>query len=449
MSRLPLLPVVVVLLGSAVRADDWPQWLGPKRDGVWRETGIIDRFPDKGLPVKWRTPIGSGYAGPAVSGGKVYLADRVLDQGTLNPKSGFTKNIVKGKERVLCLDEATGKILWKHEYPSTYEISYPSGPRCTPVVHDGKVYNVGAMGDLVCLEAASGKLVWSKNFPDDYKASIPVWGFCGHPLVDGDKVICLVGGRPDSLVVAFHKDTGKELWRALGANEPGYNPPMIFTIGGKRQLVMWYAGGVAGLDPETGKEYWEHPWRLQSALSIPTPRMDGNRLFLTSFYNGATMLEFKGDKPGVVWQSKFARGGKGERPEVTDTLHSIMPAPWIKDGHIYGICSYGEMRCLNADTGQRVWESLQATGSAKGPRDRWNNAFIIPHEDRYFIFNEKGDLMIARLSPKGYDEVSRTHIIDPDNTMPGRLVVWSHPAFANKRLYVRNDKEMVCIPLAK
>ena len=133
-------------------ADDWPQWLGPKRDGVWREAGIVDSFPSKGPPVRWRTAIGAGYTGPAVVGGKVYVTDRVLNDAGRNPKSGFGKNILEGKERILCLDESSGKILWKHEYAATYEISYPSGPRCTPVVSDGKLVGIVSIGDLAVRE---------------------------------------------------------------------------------------------------------------------------------------------------------------------------------------------------------------------------------------------------------------------------------------------------------
>jgi outer membrane protein assembly factor BamB len=444
---LSLLPTAHCLLPAA-QADDWPQWLGPKRDGVWRETELLDKFPESGPTIRWRTPIGAGYAGPAVVGGRVFVTDRVLDQGKNNPKNPFARDVVNGKERVLCLEESSGKILWKHDYNSIYEISYPAGPRATPIVHDGKVYALGAMGELTCLDADKGKLLWSKNFVKEYKTPAPMWGFAAHPLIDGDKLICLVGGN-NSVVVAFNKDNGKEIWKALSGKEPGYCPPMIYDINGKRQLVIWYPDAVAGLDPETGKEYWAHPWRVQSALTIPTPRLDGTRLFLTSFYNGSTFLDVKGDSPSVVWQSKWAKSGKGERPDRTDQLHSIMPTPVLKDGYIYGICSYGELRCLKEETGERVWMSLKATGNKTEPEERWGNAFLVEQGDRFFIFNEKGDLIIAKLSPKGYDEISRAHILKPDNTMPGRPVVWSHPAFANKCVYVRNDEEIVCVSVAK
>jgi outer membrane protein assembly factor BamB len=415
------------------------------RDGIWRETGILTRSPTGGPKVLWRTPIAGGYAGPAVAEGRVYVTDWVLADGTKKSTNPFGKESLTGKERVLCLDEATGKLVWKHEYPCTYLVSYPAGPRTTPVIQGGKVYTLGTMGDLLCLDAATGKLLWSKNFPRDYEAPVPLWGFAAHPLLDGEKLICLVGGE-GSLVVAFHKDSGKELWRALSASEPGYCPPMIYEFGGRRELIIWDPDSVNGLNPETGAVYWSEPFKVRAGLSIPTPRKSGDLLFVTSFYNGALMLRFQPNaaKPTVLWRGK----SQSEQPNRTDGLHSIIPTPFIKDGYIYGVCSYGELRCLKADTGERVWESLEATGSHKKQEDRWRNAFLVPQDDRVFLFTEAGDLLLARLTPQGYEAIDRAHILEPTNRMPGRPVVWSHPAFANKCMFARNDKEIVRVSLA-
>jgi outer membrane protein assembly factor BamB len=428
---LPALPLALVLLsGGAAAGDDWPQWLGPRRDGVWRETGIVDRFPKGGPPVLWRTPVGGGYAGPAVAEGRVFVTDRA------GPK-----------ERILCLDEATGKILWKHEYPCRYAIDYPAGPRATPLVHEGKVYTLGAMGDLLCLETATGKVVWSKNFPRDYNAPVPGWGFAAHPLLDGDNLVCLVGG-PGSVVVAFDRTTGAEKWKSLSmeSQEIGYAPPMICELGGRRQLIVWHPEAVNGLDPETGKPWWSYPFRVKANLSVPTPRAVGDELFVTSFYNGPLLLRFTPgkDEPELVWKGN----GRGETPGATDKLHSIMPAPVIKGGCIYGVCSYGELRCLRLGDGKRLWQTLEATCGGTVPQ-RWANAFLIEQGDRFFLFNEKGDLIIARLGPKGYEEVDRAHVLEPTNKALQRRVVWSHPAFANRRMYARNDKEIICVGLAK
>jgi outer membrane protein assembly factor BamB len=455
LGRLPIhlacLLVLAFLVGP-VGADDWPQWLGPKRDGVWRETGIVKKLPADGPKVLWRTPIKGGYSGPAVAAGRVYVLDRVLAEGSQNPEDPFNrKAIIPGSERVLCLDEKNGAILWKHEYDCPYQISYPAGPRTTPVVAGGKVYTLGAMGDLCCLDAAEGKVVWSKKLPKAYKAAVPLWGFAAHPLVDGDRLICLVGGK-GSAAVAFDKDTGKEIWRALSAPEIGYAPPLLIEAGGKRQLIIWHPKAVNSLDPKTGAVYWTEPFprrgQIKAGMTIPTPRFTGGLLLVSAFYNGAMMLKLDADQPSakVLWQ----QGGRSEEPDDTEALHAVMATPFIKDGYIYGVCSYGELRCLKAGTGERVWMTRQPTG---GKVLRWANAFLVENGDRFFLFNELGDLIIARLSPKRYEEISRAHILDPTNSMAGfggpRLVLWSHPAFADRCMFARNDNEIVCVSLAE
>ena len=424
----------------SLRADDWPQWLGPQRDGVWRETGIVEKLPTNGLKFRWRTPVGGGYSGPAVAQGRVYLMDRQLATGAKNPPNAFARGEIPGRERVLCLNEADGKILWQHEYDSAYSVSYATGPRVTPAVADGKVYTLGSEGDLLCLDAGQGTVLWSRDFKKEYDLKTPVWGFAGHPLVDGKKLICLAGG-PGSVAVAYDKDTGKELWRALSAKEPGYAPPMIYEFGGQRQLIIWHPEAVNALDPETGKVIWTHPLTpsVRSGMTIPSPRKIGDLLFLTSFYNGSLLLRVAGPQPTVVWQSQKIS------EKDTDGLHSVMATPLIENGHIYSPCSYGQFRCLKLETGERLWETFAPTS---GKSARWGHAFIVKHGNRSFIFSEGGDLIIAKLTPEKYEELSRAHLLDPVNRDPGRPVVWSHPAFANKSIYVRNDQEIVCVSLA-
>ena len=430
-----------LFLFSILHADEWPQWLGPQRDGVWRETGIIRKFPEGGPKVRWRTPIGGGYSGPAVANGKVYLMDRKLAGGADNPQNAFRRGTIPGSERVLCLNEADGKIIWQHEYECPYDISYAGGPRVTPLVSGGKVYTVGAMGNLFCLDAQDGKVIWSHDYKTEYHARIPVWGSAGHPLLDGDKLICIVGGD-GSVAMAFDKNTGKELWRALSAREPGYCPPTLINAGGAKQLIIWHPQAVNSLDPETGKVHWSHPWEVRSGLCIATPRQSGDLLLLSSFYTSSKCFRLNGSQPDAT----LAWEGKSFSEMKTDTLHSLMSTPFIEDGYIYGVCSYGQLRCLKLQTGERVWETLAATTG--GEPVRWANAFIIKNGDRFFLANEKGDLIIAKLTPKGYDEISRTHLLDPTSPDPRRLVVWSHPAFANKCVYARNDREIVCASLA-
>lgn len=432
-------PALILCFATIARADDWPQWLGPKRDAVWRESGIIKRFPESGLNVKWRVPVAAGYSGPAVAAGRVYLTDRQAKKGSGDP---FQRGVIPGNERVLCLDANDGKVIWQHEYDRPYNLSYPAGPRATPLAHDGKVYTLGAEGNLFCFNTADGKIIWSRELKKDYAVETPLWGFSAHPLIDGGKLICLVGGS-DSVAVAFDKDTGKEIWRALSAKEPGYCPPMIYAAGKTRQLIIWHPESINSLDPDTGKVFWSHPFPVKSGLSIPTPRVHDDLLFITSFYNGPIMLRLDREKPAasVVWR------GKTVSERNTDGLHSIMCTPFFDGDYIYGVCSYGQLRALKASSGERLWETFAATTGSK--EVRWANAFLIKNADRYFLPNENGDLIIARLTPKGYEEISRAKLLAPTNTAAGRDVVWSHPAFADRCIYARNDKELVCASLAE
>ncbi|MCX7006976.1 MAG: PQQ-like beta-propeller repeat protein [Kiritimatiellaeota bacterium] len=440
MKRMLLLAVLAM---GVARADDWPQWLGPQRDSVWRETGILEKFPAGGLTARWRVPLGGGYAGPAVAGGRVYVPDRVLPANISNPDNPFKREQVPGKERVLCFSEADGKLLWTYAYDCTYGISYPAGPRTTPVVAGGKVYALGAEGHLCCLDANTGAVIWKRELKQDYGIRTPMWGFSGNPLLDGQRLICLVGGAGSTLV-AFDKDSGKEIWRALSAREPGYGSPIICEAGGRRQLILWHPESLNSLDPETGKVFWSEPFTVKAGMTIATPRKLGDLLLVTAFYNGPLMMRLDAAKPAaqVLWR------GTSDSERNTDKLHAVMCTPFLEDDHISGVCSYGQLRCLRAETGERLWETLAATGAAGEPNARWANAFIVKNGDRFFIANEKGDLIIARLSPRGYEEISRTHLIDPTLVAGGRKIVWSHPAFADRCVFARNDRELVCVSLA-
>jgi outer membrane protein assembly factor BamB len=432
----------VLVAGASARGADWPQWLGESRDSIWTETGIMERFPTQGPPIRWRAKIGSGYAGPVVAKGRVYVMDRVLAQEASKPSDPFQRGSITGGERVLCLNEADGKILWQHQYDCAYTVSYPAGPRVAPLVSDGKVFTLGAEGSLYCLDAESGKPLWSHDFKKELGLKTPMWGFAGHPLLDGKKLICLAGGAGSTLI-AFDRNTGKELWRSITTEEPGYSSPILCTAGGKKQVILWQPEGVDSVDPETGHVYWSVPFKSRSGLTVSTPRFSGDSLFCTSFYNGSIMLHLDPTKPAAETAWRTLKGNEKD----TTHLNSIICTPFFDRGYIYGVCSYGQLRCLKAETGERVWETFQATTA--GEPVRWANAFIIKNGTRFFLFNEGGDLIIANLSPKGYEEISRAHLLAPANTDPGRAVVWSHPAFANRCVYARNDNEIVCANLAE
>ena len=305
-----LLLLSIFLSVPAARGDDWPQWMGPARDGVWRETGLVKSIPPAGLPVKWRAEVKGGYSGPAVADGRVYLMDYERREGEV-ANAPNDRTTLAGQERVLCLDAASGRLLWKHNYDCPYAISYASGPRCTPTVADGKVYTLGAEGNLFCLDAATGRVIWSKDFKKDYSAPTPLWGFCGHPLVDGNRLVCLVGGE-GSVAVAFDKDTGRELWRALSASESGYCPPSIIESAGVRQLMIWDADKLNSLDPATGTVLWSQPLKPAYGMSIMAPQVAatprGQVLFASGIGRVGALYTLAADKPGAR-PSRPARHG--------------------------------------------------------------------------------------------------------------------------------------------
>lgn len=427
------------LLPLAATADDWPQWMGPNRDNLWNETGILEKFPAGGAKILWRTPISGGYAGPAVAGGRVFVADYVRATG--DAKNDFNaRTEVAGKERVLCLSASDGKVIWKHEYDCPYKISYASGPRATPIVAGGKVYVLGAEGNLFCFDAASGKIHWSKELKKEYKIEAPMWGFCGHPLVDGNKLFCLVGG-PGSVAVAFDKDTGREIWRALSSTpDAGYCPPTMIQAGGAKQLLIWHPQSLNSLDPESGKVYWSEKLDPQYFMSCAAPRQSGDYLYVSAIGKCAALFKLSREKPAaeIVWEGK-----------PNTAVYCSSSTPLIDGGTIYGNdCEVGNLRAVKLATGERLWETFKPTTGGER-RESHGTAFITKNADRYFLFSETGDLVIARLTPEKYDEISRAHLLAPTNEAFGRPVVWSHPAYANKCVFVRNDKEIICASLAK
>ena len=427
---------VLLMVGAAViHADDWPEFRGQGRLGVWNETGILETFPEDGLAVRWRTPIHHGFSGPSVADGRVFVTDFERARGLV------------GTERILCLDEATGEILWTHSWEASYAgVGWDEGPRATPTVDGDQVYAVGASGIMTALRVETGEVVWRTSFVDDWGADVPQWGFSTAPLVDGDRVITLVGGQPDAKVVAFDRTTGDELWRSLSSVEsgPGVGQPIIIEAGGVRQLIVWHPLAVSSLDPVTGEVYWEQPFEIDYDMTVITPVQRGSDLFVTTFYNGPMMLGLDNDRPGAEMRWR----GSSNSEILTDGLHAVIGTPIIDGDYIYGFGSYGQLRCLVAATGERVWETQDATGE----RARWASAFMVRHEDRVFINNDHGDLIIARLSPEGYEEISRTSLLAPTSRPGNRrrltYVNWSHPAYANQHIYARNDEEIISASLA-
>jgi outer membrane protein assembly factor BamB len=281
-----------------------------------------------------------------VAAGRVFVAD-----------FEYTKR-PNGIERALAFDEQTGRQLWSHEWTVNYTglaTTYATGPRATPIVDGDRVYFFGAMGRLLCLRAVDGEVLWEWDFVKDFGTEVPVWGMSAAPLVDGPRLIALAGGEGNAKVMAFDKLTGKVLWRALSSDfEPGYSAPVIVTAGGRRQLIQWHPEGVASLDPETGKQYWELPFRTIDGIERRDAGVGGLRVLISSFFNGSMMVALDDAKPGarMLWR------GKSNSETKPDGLHALAGNPMIDGDYIYGICAYGELRCLRVDTGEQVWETL-------------------------------------------------------------------------------------------
>lgn len=427
-----------LLVSSAAVAEDWPEWRGAGRRGVWNEEGILEELPASGLAYTWKASIGEGYAGPAVADGRVFVADFVRSEG------------LRGTERLVCLDERSGKRVWVREWPVDYsgtEPKWANGPRATPTVDANRVFFAGGAGRLVALDVATGETSWQHDYVAEYAAVLPTWGFASAPVVHGKLLLALVGGEEGALVVAFDKTSGKEVWRAGESNgESGYAPPILIEVGGATWLVVWHPAGITALDPATGRVLWEHGFPTRMGMTVATPVVDGNRLFVSAFFDGARLLQIDPETPGVreVWH----RHGKSELPDQTDGLHALITTPVLDGEMIFGIDSYGEMRGLRVSDGERLWASKQPVGE----QARWAAGLIVRNDDRYFINNDRGELIIARLRRDGYREISRAALIEPTSGGGGRrerdAVVWSHPAYANRHIVARNDREIVRASLA-
>lgn len=435
---------LVLAGGLQAVADDWPQWLGPHRDATWREEGIVQSLPEKGPEVLWRAPVAHGYSGPAVAGGRVYLMDYAISEGTLRNDAGALVKL-SGAERVRCFDADTGKELWTRAVDRTYEVSYPGGPRCTPTVDGGQVIALGAMGHLTCL-GIDGAVQWERDFGSDYGAPVPMWGHSAHPLVHRDLVICMVGGE-DSLVVAFDRRTGRERWRSLDADYAGYCPPQVISHGGVEQLIVWHPEGVSSLDPQSGELYWTVGIKPTGGSAIAMPRHLGDRLFVSGFSRIGGMLALSDEAPAarIAWRSGPREG-----------VYPVNSTPYLLDGTIYGVdVDTSALMGVSMETGERLWETTAPTLASEyreRPRPpRYGTAFLVYHpgNGQFWIFGEMGDLVIAELSPEGYREISRSHVLEPTNTSGSRAVLWSHPAFAMKSVFLRNDRELVRLNVAE
>ena len=422
--------LAALLTPLSARTADWPEWRGSGRTGIWSETGLIDRFPSNGLPVLWRAPIHSGYSAPSVASGRVFITD-------FQPESGR-----RGIERLAALDLDTGRIAAKVEWAANYAgIDYPSGPRAAPTVDGDRVYVLGGEGHLLCVSIPDWSTLWTEQIRG---RELPPWGMACAPVIYRDLLITMGAAKYDAKVVAFHKLTGKVAWRAV-SNETGvgYSQPLLIDVEGQSQLIVWHAGAITCLDPSTGRIIWNDPFPIRMETPIATPVWEPPHLLVSAFFNGARLLRLERGSARQIWTSET------DNALENDGLHALMASPIIEGDHIYGVSSYGQFRCLRLDTGELLWETQAVTVE----KARNASAFFVRNGDRWWINNDRGELILARLSPSGYKEIDRTHLIEPTSPPGARreagAVHWSHPAYAGGRIYVRNDKEVLCSDLRR
>ena len=409
-----------LLLDRSIRADDWPQWRGLNRDGAWHETGIMESFPPDGLKVSWRVPVGRGWSSPIVAQGRVYVTDAEVISPVV-------------KERVLCFAEATGQLLWRHQYPASYpEWAFDpnaGGPRATPIVRDGKLFTLGAMGHLFCLDAVKGGVLWEKSLAKEYEVK-EFTGITASPLIEDALLILHICGKPAACVVALEKNSGKEVWRALD-DAFSYSSPTIFTAGGKRQLAVWTQEAGTSLNPQTGQIYWRELLRPPGDMAISPPVAFNNRLLVAGL-----MFKLETDHPAaaVLWP---------ETRVVAKRVLSNTSTPLFQGDYIFSAKTSGELVCLDAATGKEVWQTNTVTSLKNG-----SCIHLTPNGGSILLFTDQGNLIRARLGSDGYQELGRVHLLDPTHPFNGRNVIWPPPAYASRHILVRNDQELIRASLA-
>jgi len=420
-----LLVAGLLLVPAVVRAGDWPQWRGPNRDGRWDETGVLETFPAEGLKIRWRAPVGFGWSSPVVAHGRVFLIDSLLAAP-------------KATERVHCFDDATGKPLWTHvcdvPYPDwAFSPDQMMGPNATPCIDADWIYTIGCTGQLTCLDALKGEPVWIKNLTQEYGLE-QFSGITASPLIEGNHLILVIGGKPNACVVAFDKTSGAEVWKAL-ADPFSYSSPIVIESGGKRQLVVWTSKGVTSLDPATGKTSWREPLVTpETAPVVATPVFHDGLLLLSGL-----MLRIENDRPGakVLWPEQ-------QRKIASNEILSNTSTPLIRGNCVFSAKSTGELVCLDAQTGNQLWEANRVTDLKNG-----SSIHLTANGDSVLIYTDRGELIRARLTAEGYHELSRVPLLAPVYKFGGRNVAWSPPAHARRNIYARNQQELISASLAQ
>jgi outer membrane protein assembly factor BamB len=380
---------------------DWPQWRGPNRDGISKETGLLKTWPEDGLNVIWKSPIGAGYSSLAISQGHIYTMDSA------------------GKDEfVVCLDQANGKEIWRTITDAVFDSDQGDGPRSTPTVDGNWVYAIGANGMLVALNAKDGKKVWSHDLRKEFESEIPRWGTSTSPIVEKDLLLVDVGGKTGFSLMAFNKKDGTIVWKSH-TDKQGYSSPIAITIGGIRQIVFFTGTALVSVSPK-GDVYWKYPWRTDYDANIATPLfIPPDKIFISSSYGtGAAVVKVA------------AADGKATVSEVwkNKVMENHFNSSVLNQGYIYGFDN-AVLKCIDANTGAEKWKK---TGFGKGS--------LILADNHLIVLGERGQLALIEVTPSEYKEVAQTQI------MSGKT--WTMPSLAGKKLYLRDQKQIVALDLA-
>jgi hypothetical protein len=390
---------------------EWPQWRGPRRDGVSAETGWLKDWPPQGPKVLWQVEGGDGYSALAVAGGRVYTLVREKPE--------------REQEAVLCLDAESGAEKWRYAYPCSYRHRWGNGPRSTPAVDGPYVYTVGATGIFHCLEAATGRVVWSHDLLKEFEAPNLQWGTAFSPLVEGDLVFTMSGGPDGNSLAAFDKRSGGLKWKALD-DPAGYSSPIAVTAAGVRQVVFFTGKNLVGVSPQDGKLYWSYPWETKDGVNAATPISWGDYLFISSGYGKGCAL-LKVEKDG-------ADGLQVKRVYENNLMRNHFSGCVLYKEHLYGFTDPGILTCMEFRTGvcdpsaRRGW---QQRGFGKGS--------LMAADGHLIILGEEGRLALAEATPEGYREKASCRIFHDRS--------WTVPVLADGRLYLRDQQQIVCLDL--
>jgi outer membrane protein assembly factor BamB len=399
--------VITVLLAVPVAAQDWPQILGPNRNGIYTGPDIVASFPRSGPPKMWSRPVGAGFAGPAVAGERLVLFHRV-----------------NNRETVEAMEAATGKTTWTFDYPTSYrdDFGFDEGPRAVPVIADGRVFTHGADGWLHGVDVTTGKLLWSSDTRRVFDAPKGYFGVASSPLVDGNRVLVNVGGKRGG-IVAFEAASGKTLWTST-SDEASYSAPVIADINGRHTAVFFTRTGLVALDPSNGTVLYQHRWRARMAASVnaATPIVSGDRIFLSAQYGtGAVLLQVTNSAVKPIWSGD-------------ESMSNHYSTSVLKDGYLYGFDGRQEfgqtLRCVELATGKVMWDV-----------DGFGAGTLLLAGETLVITRESGELALATASPRAFRFNARAQLI--------KGVVRAYPALANGRYYVRNERELAAFDLTK